>query len=119
MASLAYKGATMINLRYLREHANLSQGKLGEMVDVSQQTIYKYESGEIHASQTVLLKLSKVFNVPIEVFADDNLNIEDYIIEGGNKLLAEEKTLLETYRKLDKNAKSRLNDLIYGLNVRD
>lgn len=108
----------MINLRYLREQANLSQEKLGELVDVSQQSIYKYENGEVQASQAVLVKLSKVFDVPIEVLIDDSLNIEDYIIEGGNKLSAEEKALLETYRRMDEKAKSKLNNLIYGLNIK-
>ena len=89
----------MNNLRYLREQANLSQEKLGEMINVSQQSIYKYEKGEAKASQSVLMKLSKVFNVPIDILVNDNADVNECIT--AVSLTDEERALVDGYRNLN------------------
>ncbi len=50
----------------LRTEFGLSQGKLGEMVDVSRQTINSLESGRYNPSIILAFRLSKVFGKKIE-----------------------------------------------------
>ena len=50
----------------LRTELELSQGKLGEMVDVSRQTINSLESGRYNPSIILAFRLAKVFNKKIE-----------------------------------------------------
>lgn len=100
----------MSNLRYLREQANLSQEKLGELINVSQQSIYKYEKGEAKASQSVLIKLSKVFNVPIDFLVNDDADVAEFIKK--SCLSDEEVALLDSYRNLNTDDKEKLSLLI-------
>ncbi len=57
----------MLNhIKDLREKNNISQGKLGELVGVSRQTINSLEKGRYNPSIELAFKLSKVFDKKIE-----------------------------------------------------
>ncbi len=57
----------MLNhIKDLREKNNISQGKLGDLVGVSRQTINSLEKGRYNPSIELAFKLSKVFDKKIE-----------------------------------------------------
>lgn len=53
------------NLRFLREKKKLSQNKLGELANVNQTTIARWEKEEISPSLDNILDLADVLNVSI------------------------------------------------------
>lgn len=59
----------LIKLR--KEHA-LSQEELAEKLDVTRQTVSKWELGQSKPDMEKLVKISNVFNVSIESLTDDN-----------------------------------------------
>jgi len=66
-------------LRQRRKALGLSQGDLGEMVDLSLQQIQKYEQGTNRIAASKLYEFSQVLRVPITYFYDgvDNAAISD------------------------------------------
>lgn len=53
-------------VRELRQERNYSQEELGELLDVSRQTIISIESGRYNPSLELAFKISSVFGFPIE-----------------------------------------------------
>lgn len=61
------------NLKTLRAEHKISQEKMGEMIDVSRQTIISIESGKYDPSLPLAFKIAKFFNLTIEeVFIPDS-----------------------------------------------
>ena len=54
------------NLAFLRTEKGLSQEKLAEMLDVSRQTISRWESGETLPSTDNLIRLSQTLGVSVD-----------------------------------------------------
>ncbi len=50
----------------LRKKAGLTQRKFGEFMQVSQQTVSKYEGADANIPSDILKQMAKFFNVPIE-----------------------------------------------------
>ena len=67
-----------LKIKAKRESLNLSQEKLGVLLDVDYRHIYHYEIGRTKIPIDYLLKLAEFFNVPLEYFCSD--------FEGKNKL---------------------------------
>lgn len=63
----------MNRLKSLREEKGMKQSELGKLLNVQDAAISKYESGKVPLTDDTLLRLSKIFNVPI-----------DYILGNGN-----------------------------------
>jgi len=53
-------------LKYLRENRGLSQLELGNVLNVTQQTINNYEKGKREPSQEMLQKIASYFKVSID-----------------------------------------------------
>ena len=54
------------NLKLLRKEYNLSQAKLAEMVEVTQQCISEWENGKIEPTLSNLWILSDIFEISID-----------------------------------------------------
>lgn len=54
------------NLKLLREELGLSQQKLAEMLNVTQQTIFKYERTSVEPDIEMLIKIAGVFDVSVD-----------------------------------------------------
>ena len=54
------------NIVALRKKRGLTQEKLAEVIEVSRQSVTKWESGESEPSIDKLIKLSKYFGVSID-----------------------------------------------------
>jgi len=74
------------HLRRFREVADLTQNELADLIDVSRQSIIALESGKCIPSVSLALKISALFNMPVEfIFRYDKLvEIGDEDIDGGN-----------------------------------
>ncbi len=105
----------MKNLKILRESAHLSQQKLGEMLHLSQQSIYKYENGHSEAAYSTLKKISNIFSVPIEVLINDDLDIMEYIEKSTLYLSESEKRILFMCRALDKDERLSIEKMLEEL----
>lgn len=60
------------SLSFYRKEQGLSQVELAEALDVSRQTISKWETGLVCPSADNLAKLSKAFGVPADAFLRDD-----------------------------------------------
>jgi len=52
-------------LRDLRKQANLSQQEVGKKLNLTSQAIANYENGKRDISSSMLLKFSKIYNIPV------------------------------------------------------
>lgn len=64
------------NLLKLRKQKGLSQEQLAEMLDVSRQSIYKWESGQSSPELDKLQQMSKLFNCTIDDLVNGEVNFE-------------------------------------------
>ena len=67
-------------LAAVRKKLGYSQAEMAfflsdDHVSVARQDIHRYENGEMGPSIIILLRYSRMVKVPMEVFADDNLNL--------------------------------------------
>lgn len=70
----------MNRLKSLREEKGMKQSELGKLLNVQDAAISKYESGKVSLTDDTLLKLSKIFNVPVDYI----LGNDDYGIDYAN-----------------------------------
>ena len=61
------------NLKKLRKSKNMSQEDLAEKVNVSRQSVSKWETGEAYPEMNNILELCKIFNCNINDLVNDNL----------------------------------------------
>ena len=66
----------------LRKRNGFSQEELGEKLNVTRQTVSKWELGQSKPESDKLLEISKLFNVDFNLLMDDNIALEKY---NGNK----------------------------------
>lgn len=67
----------MNRLKLLREEKRMKQSELGKLLNVQDAAISKYESGKVPLTDDTLLKLSKIFGVPIDyILGNDNYGID-------------------------------------------
>lgn len=60
----------------LRKKNGLSQEELGDKLNVTRQTVSKWEMGQCKPETDKLIEMSKLFNVELNDLVDDNKNIE-------------------------------------------
>ena len=53
-------------IRHLREDRDLTQARVAKMLDMSQTGYSKYETGENDIPTSILIKLSRFYNVSID-----------------------------------------------------
>lgn len=94
----------------LRKERNISQKKLADALNIGQSTVAQIELGRNEATASTIRKLSAFFNVS----ADYLLGLEDDFgirtaapssATAGEPLTAEERQIIEEYRKLPESSK--------------
>lgn len=63
----------LTRLKALRESKGMSQKDLGEILNVGQKSISRYENGEADPDLDMLCVLSKFFHVSIDYLLDNNI----------------------------------------------
>ena len=65
------------NIGYLRQSCGMTQEKLAEKMQVSRQTVSKWETGESNPELNKLVELSKLFHCKIDTLLSENLEEAD------------------------------------------
>lgn len=98
------------NLKYLRSEKSLAQSQLAEMLNYTQSNISEWEKGTVEPKATAIITISEFFGVT----ADYLLGLEDDFgvrtaapssATAGESLTAEERQIIEEYRKLPESSK--------------
>lgn len=105
------------NLKKLRLQSGISQQKLAEIIGTSQQSINKYENHNVEPDINTLIDLANFFNTSVD-YLIGNTDI-NHIIEKvyPYDLNGEESKLVDEYRKLTKDEKQSINDVIKNYNI--
>ena len=69
------------NLYNLRKYSKLSQEKLAEKMDVSRQSISKWENGESYPEMEKMLKLCSIFHCKLNDLVHENMSDIDSLDE--------------------------------------
>ena len=64
-------------LHSYRKKSGLSQQELAEQLDVSRQSVSKWETGITVPSVEKLILLSKLYNVPLTILTDDDVELKE------------------------------------------
>lgn len=101
----------MNHLKLLRSQHGISQQKLADYLNVSQQSVYKYENDIAEPDIQTLKSLSNLFQTSIDYIVGntDNPQKIDYYTE--TKLTEHELQHIQSYRKLSEQRK-KIVDMI-------
>ena len=64
------------NLQKLRKEKNMSQEALAEKLDVTRQSVSKWESGASYPEMDKLISICKIFNVDMDTLVNGDVDIE-------------------------------------------
>ena len=100
------------NLRLLREKSGLSQQKLADMLNISQQAIFKYEKTSNEPDISTLIRLAEIFEVTVD-YLIGNSEIKERNAKRGAVILTERETEhIGKWRILPKSIQDNLDALI-------
>ena len=103
----------MLRLRELRAEKEKTQVELASVLGVSRQVYANYENGINEPSIDTLIRLADYFECSIDYLVSREDDFGHVVLPNSNtELTSEEKTLLETFRKL--NTKNRLHVTAYA-----
>lgn len=121
-----------LKLKYYRDNCELSQQQVANILNIDRSTYTYYETGKTTPSASMLLKLSKIYNVPCAVFLEcinqelelnsmvaDSVTpndtpglYEDSMDDKIYSLSKDEKDIVIAYRILDNQKKEELMKMI-------
>ncbi len=104
------------NLKKLRNKKGVSQQKLADTIEVSQQSINKYENHKIEPDIQTLIKLADYFETSVD-YLIGHTDI-DHAIEtvSSYDLNEDEAFLIDNYRKLSKRQKESIRLIMENYN---
>jgi len=108
----------MKNLRIMRESRKLSQQKLADELNLTQQAIHKYETDQSQPDYDTLKKMARFFHTSIDTLLDyepANSDSEFLVCETSGDYTAEEIHHMVLYRRLSAEQKKAINLLMEGL----
>ena len=92
------------NLRNLRKSKNISQEALAEKVNVSRQSVSKWETGEAYPEMNNILQLCKIFHCTINDLVNDNIvdidSLDEEVKMSVVKLKKEKQNQIKTLSKI-------------------
>ncbi len=84
----------------LRKKAGMSQEELANEMDVSRQTVYKWESGDIQPEIIKIKKLAKFFSVSFDYLMDDSIESEE---QKKDVVIIKKRAVITTNAKVSRN----------------
>lgn len=91
------------NLKRLRENKKMSQQKLASIINVSQQSIYKYENSLAEPDFGTLIELANYFNTSVDYLIGNTSINRKYENLNDEALSDNELQLVQEFRELPKN----------------
>ena len=106
------------NLRLLREEAGLSQQKLADMLNISQQAIFKYEKTANEPDIATLIRLAGIFDVTVD-YLIGNTEIRARNAKCSAVMLTEsEAEHIRKWRSLPAPIKDNIDELISNITAK-
>ena len=108
----------MINLKSLREERSLSQQKLADNFDISQQSIYKYENGISEPDIETLKRFAEFFHTSVDYiigYTDNPSILEGTYTVSYDKPTPRELSHLAMYRKLPNDVQVSYDKILEAL----
>ncbi len=104
-------------IKAFRETHGLQKKEVAELIDIKPQTYGAYESGRNETPIEVLVRLSMLYNVPVDILVQrDNMSKTDKTAEEQLELYDKQiKELREAMLKGDAEATEQFSKLIEGL----
>lgn len=102
----------------MRESRKLSQQKLADELNLTQQAIHKYETDQSQPDYDTLKKMARFFHTSIDTLLDyepANSDSEFLVCETSGDYTAEEIHHMVLYRRLSAEQKKAINLLMEGL----
>ena len=102
----------LTNLKILRQERNLSQQRLADAIEISQQSINKYENENVQPDFSVLIRMADFFDTSIDYligYTEVRYKIEN---TEAYHLSDDESNMIMRYRALDNNERECLKMLI-------
>lgn len=108
----------MKRIKELRENKGMSQQALADKLNLSQQSIYKYENGLAEPSISTLKELAHFFNTSIDYIVEFNDNDQFLTYEKSKEIDFSSNKIerLKRYSKLDSNTQELFDKLIKKIN---
>lgn len=104
----------MENLRIIREKRNINQQKIAVELEISQESISKYETGKAFPSKDILIKLADYLNCSVDYLLGRTNNPKvnrDNIFNNDEKI----ENLIYRYNKLSVENKNKLEGCLMAL----
>lgn len=108
LVNICTRGDNVKHLKELREEKKLSQQKLAAIINVSQQSIYKYENGLAEPDFATLKNLANYFDVSVDYLIDNTDIRQKYEHHIDEKLNDLEYRLVTEFRKLPNDLKDTI-----------
>lgn len=104
----------MENLRIIREKRNINQQKIAVELEISQESISKYENGNAFPSREILIKLADYLNCSIDYLMGrtDNPSLNKEKISTEDEKI---ENLIFRYNKLSDDNKNKLEGCLLAL----
>ena len=99
------------NLKNLRINAGMSQKQLADVINVSQQSINKYENHDVEPNIETLIAIAKLFDTSVDYLIGITdvkrkiENVQQYDLNGN------EKEIVDLYRSLNDEDKKIITEL--------
>ena len=103
------------NLKLLREEKGLSQQKLADMLNISQQAIFKYEKTANEPDISTLITLSEIFDVTVDYLIGNSDTRERNTKRNPVMLTEQETTHIKMWRSLPNDIQNNLDSLISSI----
>lgn len=99
----------MNRIKELRAEKGLTQTDLAEYLGVNQTAAGKYERGDLEPNLSVLIKLSRLFEVSVDYIIgnSDDLGVISIANEKSSSLAKDEQSVLNAYRALPEDLQRR------------
>ena len=104
----------MKNLRKIREQRNINQLKVAKDLDITQESISKYETNRAMPSSNVLIKLADYFNCSVDYLLDRTENPK-MNTENVSSKSEEIENLVFRFNKLSIENKNKLDGFLSAL----
>lgn len=100
----------MHNIKLMREAKGLSQRELAQCLNITQQSVYKYETGQALPNLSTLREMSEFFDTTIDYLvatepAEDSSNAPRL------RLSKDEYAIIQKYRQLPSQSKKMLRNI--------
>lgn len=69
-----------------RQKHNMSQQQIGDKLNISRQSVSKWERGESYPSIEMLIKLSEIFDITLDELIKEDRSLKEKLIKDSKKL---------------------------------